>query len=261
MLGLSEIYCGESENLIKYLDDESIDLVVTSPPYDNLRKYNGLGDGWNYQTFIKIAIQLKRVLKEGGVIVWNVFDKVENGSRTGTSLKQCLKFQELGFNINDYMIWKKTNPMPSVRQPRYASNFEFMFILSKGKPKTFNPIMRECKCAGQKYDSTCKNIDGESGRKHKTFNINKETVDYSIWEFAVAQNKTGHPAVFPYELPYRHIKTWSNEGDVVLDPFVGSGTTILAALDLNRKYIGFDISKEYVDLTKKRIREHGKPNN
>ena len=106
-----------------------------------------------------------------------------------------------------------------------------------------------------------KNNDGESGRKHKTFNINKETVDYSIWEFSVAQNKTGHPAVFPYELPYRHIKTWSNEGDVVLDPFVGSGTTILAALDLNRKYIGFDISKEYVDLTKKRIREHGKSNN
>ena len=77
MLRLNEIYCGESENLLKYLDDESVDLVVTSPPYDNLRKYNGLGDGWNDQTFTKIAIQLKRVLKEGGVIVWNVFDKLD----------------------------------------------------------------------------------------------------------------------------------------------------------------------------------------
>ena len=146
--------------------------------------------------------------------------------------------------------------MPECKQPRYASCFEYMFILSKGKPKTFNPIMRQCKCAGQKYDSTCRNIDVDSGRTHKTFNINKETVDYNIWEIAVAQNKTGHPAVFPYEIPYRHILTWTNEGDIVLDPFIGSGTTALAALDLNRKYIGIEINGDYYKMANELINKN-----
>lgn len=255
MLNLNQIYCGNAVDLLKEIDDKTIDLVVTSPPYDNLRKYNGMGSGWNHDTFKIIANELMRVLKDGGVIVWNVYDKTENGSKTGTSLKQCLYFQEIGLNINDYMIWKKTNPCPVVQQPRYNPCFEFMWILSKGKPKTFNPIKVPCKCAGQKYDSTCKNIDGESGRKHKSFNINNEKTDYNVWEFAVAQNKTEHSAVFPYELPYRHIKSWSNEGDIILDPFIGSGTTALAAIDLKRNFIGFDISPEYVNLSKSQITE------
>lgn len=251
MLKLNDIYCGNALDLLKNVDDNSIDLIVTSPPYDNLRKYNGCG--WDYETFKNIANELMRVLKDGGVIVWNVFDKTENGSKTGTSLRQCLYFQEIGLNINDYMIWRKTNPCPVVSQPRYNPCFEFMWILSKGKPKTFNPIKVPCKCAGQKYDSTCKNIDGESGRKHKSFSINKEKTDYNIWDIAIAQNKTNHTAVFPYELPYRHIKSWTNVGDIVLDPFIGSGTTALAAIDLKRNFIGFDISSEYVALAKSRI--------
>lgn len=257
MLNLNEVYCGNAYEILKCIDDKSIDLVVTSPPYDNLRKYNSskLEDDWNEEIFKCIAKELKRVLKDGGVIVWNVFDKVENGSRTGTSLRQCLYFQEIGLNINDYMIFAKTNPMPQVRQPRYASNFEFMWVLSKGKPKTFNPIMRECKCAGQAYNSTCKNMGGESGRTHKNFNINKQAVDYSIWNMAVAKNNTNHTAVYPYELPYKHIQTWTNEGDIVLDPFMGSGTTALAAIDLKRNFIGSDVSQEYVDLCHQRIKE------
>lgn len=256
MLDLNEVYCGDAHELLGMIDDNSIDLVVTSPPYDNLRQYNSfrIEDDWNEERFKCVAKELKRVLKDGGVVVWNVFDKVENGSRTGTSLRQCLYFQEIGFNINDYMIFAKTNPMPQVRQPRYASNFEFMWVLSKGKPKTFNPIMRDCKCAGQSYNSTCKNMGGESGRTHKSFNINKQSVDYSIWNMAVAKNDTNHPAVYPYELPYKHIKTWTNEGDVVLDPFMGSGTTALAAIDLKRNYIGFDVSNEYVEMCKERIK-------
>lgn len=255
MIDLNQIYCCNSLDVLKQLEDKSIDRVVTSPPYDNLRKYNGIKEEWSEEIFKQIASELKRVLKDGGVIVWNVFDKVEHGSRTVNSLRQCLYFQEIGLNINDYMIFCKTNPMPQVKQPIYCSNFEFMFILSKGKPKTFNPIMRECKCAGQKYNSTCKNMGGENGRSRKSFDINKQSVDYSIWNMAVAKNKTIHPAVFPYELPYKHIKTWTNEGDVVLDPFVGSGTTVLAAIDLKRKFIGIDVSEEYVKLSKQRIKE------
>ena len=162
---------------------------------------------------------------------------------------------EIGLNLNDTMIWRKTNPMPQVKQPRYSSCFEYMFVFSKGIPKTFNPIMRECKLGGKLYDSTAKNMDGESGRHKLTYNVNKEMVDYNIWDIAVAQNKTSHPAVYPIEIPLKHIQSWSNEGDVVLDPFMGSGTTGLAALELNRKFIGIELNEEYFELSKQRILE------
>lgn len=154
----------------------------------------------------------------------------------------------------------KTNPLPVVKQPRYNPVFEYMFVFSKGVPKTFNPLMEPCKCAGQKYDSTCKNMGGENGRTHKTFNINKEKVMGNIWEIAVAQNKTVHPAVYPIEIPLRHIKSWTNEGDIILDPFMGSGTTALAALQLNRKFIGIEMNEEYYNLCNERIKEYGKKN-
>ena len=147
----------------------------------------------------------------------------------------------------------KTNPLPQVKQPRYNQVFEYMFVFSKGTPKTFNPIMIPCKCAGMEYDSTCKNIGGEDGRTHKNFNINKEKVKDNVWEIAVAQNKTNHPAVFPEKLAHDHILTWSNEGDLVLDPFMGSGTTGIAAIKLNRNFIGIEKVKEYVELSKERI--------
>ena len=251
---LNTILNGAAEEVLKTFDDNSIDLVVTSPPYDNLRKYNGAGDTWNKKTFEKIAKELARVLKPGGVIVWNVNDKTENGSETGTSLRQALYFMdECGLCLNDTMIWQKTNSMPQVKQPRYNQCFEYMFVFSKGKPKTFNPIMVPCKCAGQKYDSTAKNIDGESGRHKLSYNVNNEKVDDNVWRFAVAQNKTSHPAVFPLELPLRHIKSWTNEGDVVLDPFVGSGTTCIAAKMLKRNYIGIDMIEEYCEISKKQL--------
>ena len=98
-------------------------------------------------------------------------------------------------------------------------------------------------------------MGGESGRTEKHFKINEEKVDSNIWKFAIAQNKSLHPAVFPYELPYRHIRSWTNEGDLVLDPFIGSGTTALAAIDLGRKYLGFEMNEEYFNISKERIEE------
>ena len=255
MAELDNIYCGDAAELLKNISENSIDLTVTSPPYDNLRKYGGAGEGWNHEKFKEIARELYRVTKDGGVVVWNVGDKTEKGSETGTSFRQALYFMECGFNLNDTMIWEKANPCPAVRQPRYNQIFEYMFIFSKGAPKTFNPIMVPCKCAGQSYDSTCKNIGGENGRTEKHFKINNEKVDGNIWKFAVAQNKTIHPATYPMELPLRHIKTWSNEGDIVLDPFMGSGTTALAAIELNRHFIGIELNEEYANLSKKRILE------
>ena len=246
-LELSDTYVvlGDSEvTLSKIMDEECVDLVVTSPPYDELRQYNKEGV-WSVDKCRKIIEGIYRVLKPGGVVVWVVGDQTKNGSETGTSFKEALMFLEAGFKLNDTMIWRKKNPMPQVKQKRYNQSFEYMFVFSKGTPKTFNPIMVPCKCAGQKYDSTCKNMGGESGRTKKTFNINKEKVKDNVWDIAIAQNHTSHPAVFPYELAYDHVLSWSNEGDVVLDPFMGSGTTGLACMDLKRKFVGIEIDEKY----------------
>jgi site-specific DNA-methyltransferase (adenine-specific) len=250
-----QLYLNDAEKQLKSMEDNTIDLVVTSPPYDNLRSYMGVGDTWNHDKFCAIAKELYRVMKPGGVIVWVVNDKTEKGSETGTSFRQALHFMDIGFNLNDPMIWEKSNPMPQVKQPRYNQVFEYMFVFSKGTPKTFSPIMEPCKCAGQLYDSTCKNMGGENGRNHKTFNVNKEKVKSNIWNIAVAQNKTSHPAVFPIQIALDHIRSWSNEGDVVLDPFMGSGTTGLAALELNRNFIGIEMNEEYFNISNERILE------
>ena len=226
---------------------------MTSPPYDNLRKYNGTVDYWSFDKFKVLVRQMWRVMRDGGVIVWNVNDQTVDGGKTGNSFRQALQFIDTGFLLNDTMIWRKKNPMPQVRQPRYAACFEYMFVFSKGRPKTFNPIMRTTSCGGQEYHSTCKNMGGENGRTQKDFVINKESVDYNIWEIAVSQNNTNHPAVFPIEIPLRHIRSWTNKGDLVCDPFSGSGTTALAAIQLERDFVGCEINKEYYAEAQSRI--------
>ncbi len=256
-LETNRIYQGDAEDLLKQIADNTIDLTVTSPPYDNLRNYRGYGSGWNESKFKNIASELYRVTKHGGVIVWVVNDKTEKGSETGTSFRQVLYFLELGLLLNDTMIWEKLNPMPQVKQPRYNQCFEYMFVFSKGAPSTFNPIMIPTKCGGMHYKSTGKMITKDEGKRRKLdYNVNKEKVDSNIWKIAVAKNQTDnvkHPAVFPYDIPYRHIKSWTNKGDLVLDPFAGSGTTLLAAKELNRQFIGFEIVPEYVELINSKI--------
>jgi site-specific DNA-methyltransferase (adenine-specific) len=257
---INRIYNESCLDTMNRLPDSSVDLVVTSPPYeyekDGLRKYDSnTGLGWTKSVFEECVKSLYRVLKPGGVVVWNVADKVKNGSKTLTSFEQALFFKEVGFNVNDVMIWEKTNPLPQVKQPRYSNCYEYMFIFSKGFPKTFNPIMEPCKCAGQFYDSTAKNMDGESGRHKLTYNVNKEKVKSNIWEIAVAQNKTEHPAVFPYQIAHDHILSWSNEGDLIYDPFMGSGTTAAAAVHLNRNWIGSEISEKYCNIINTRLSE------
>lgn len=214
-----------------------------------------MGESWSESKFKDIVLGLWDVLKDGGVVVWIVNDKTEKGSKTLASFQQALYFQKVGFNVNDVMIWFKTNPCHAIKQPRYQDVFEYMFVFSKGKPKTFNPIMIPCKCAGNDYKSTTKNIGGENGRTYKEFKINKEKVKGNVWECAIAPNKTPHPAVFPEKLIIDHILSWSNEGDIVLDPFMGSGTTALACIKTNRKYIGIELNKEYVELANNRIDE------
>ena len=224
-----------------------VDLVITSPPYDDLRNYNSVVN------FELVANKLYSILKDGGVIIWNCNDKTKDGTESLTSFKTVIMFTESGFKLNDTMIWEKTNPMPQVKQPRYNQVFEYMFVLSKGKPKTFNPIMVDCKTANLIYKSTCKQVSKSKQRIKKELIINKQKVDSNVWKMAVAQNKTKHTAVFPLELPTRHIKSWSNENDLILDPFMGSGTTGIACKNLKRRFIGIELEDKYFEMAKKRI--------
>ena len=226
-------------DILKQLPDNCIDLVVTSPPYDNLRTYNNTLE-WSFEVFQEIAKVLARTLKGGGVIVWIVSDGTENGSETGTSFKQALYFKDIGLNIHDTMIWEKdTFSFP--HSNLYRNSFEYMFVFSKGKPYTSNLICdRQNKYAGTKVHGTSRKVDGTTFRKS---NDNKSLVaDYgvrfNVWKISSEKcNKTGHPAVFPYQLAHDHIISWSNENDLVLDCFSGSGTTAIACHNLKRRFI------------------------
>lgn len=234
---------------MKKMPDNFVDLVVTSPPYDNLREYNGY-----VFDFEPIAKELYRVLKSGGVIVWVVNDKKEKGSKTLTSFKQALFFKEIGFNIHDVMIWEKctfSSPIPNM----YHNVFEYMFILSKGKPKAFNPIIDKVnKKAGTKTKTTFREANGETtNRSEKT--VNDFGKRYNVWRInEVKNNMNGkHPAIFPEQLANDHIISWSNENDLIYDPFAGSGTTGKMAILNKRKCIMSEISAEYCDIIKKRL--------
>jgi len=214
---MNTIYIENCLDTMKRMPDGFVDLVVTSPPYDNLRTYNG----YSFD-FDSVVEQLFRVVKDGGVVVWVVGDATVNGSESGTSFRQALGFIDAGFRLHDTMIWRKTNPMPKVKTKRYFDVFEYMFVFSKGQPKSFNPIMQATKQGGKVYNSTVKKITTGMERVQKTFVLNGERFKDNIWDIAVAQNKTAHTAVFPEQIAYDHVLSWSVDGDVVYDPFLGS---------------------------------------
>ena len=242
-------------NGMQLLPERSIDLTVTSPPYDNIRDYKGYT--FDYK---KTLGQLFRVTKDGGVVVWVVADATVNGSETGTSFRQALYAMECGFNLHDTMIWSKDScSFPETT--RYNQTFEYMFIFSKGKPKTIHLIEdRKNKWGGLNVHGTFRKADGTTVSRGTTWSstICKDFGKrFNVWEIPSAKNnKTGHPAVFPKRLVVDHIRTWSNKDDMVLDPFLGSGTTRIAAYDECRNFIGFEISKEYFDKQEDRFIEH-----
>ena len=233
------------------MEEQTVDLTVTSPPYDNLRNYNG----YSFD-FENIAKQLYRITKSGGVVIWVVGDKI-NGGRTLTSFKQGLLFQEIGFSMHDVMIYQKKNT-PFMRSNAYTNCYEYMFVLSKGKPKTFHPIKEKTARSGFEMLTHNKLADGVNKKVRKE--LKKEKNKTNIWSYAVGLGGTtsdkiafGHPAVFPEKLVEDHILSWSNEGDLIFDPMVGSGTTCKMAMLNNRKYLGIDISEEYIAIARKRL--------
>jgi site-specific DNA-methyltransferase (adenine-specific) len=228
----------------KNIPDEFVDLTVTSPPYDNLRKYKGFI--FDYQSMIK---ELYRVTKDGGVVVWVVGDATIKGSETGTSFKHALYAKEIGFNLHDTMIYAKNNPIPQ-NHNRYEQQFEYMFVFSKGKPKTFNPLKIKTKTVGKEYNWKDTNDYGSTSAKRSRDEISivkKEKNMFNIWFMNVASSKYTNSAPFPKVLANDHILSWSNERDIILDPMCGAGTTCKMAWLNNRKFIGIDMSKEYIN--------------
>lgn len=246
MIELNKIYCIDNVQGMRMLDDESIDLTVTSPPYDNLRQYNG----YSFD-FENVAKELYRVTKHGGVVVWVVGDATIKGSETGMSFRQALFFMECGFNLHDTMIWEKTCCGCLGSTKCYLQNFEYMFVFSKGKIKTFNPI-EDRKNKKKPYHNTANGGLIEGKGKQRSIITKEYGRRTNIWNIQ-PQKLSKHPAAYPEQLAADHIKSWSNEGDLVLDPFMGSGTTAKVAIELGRKFIGFEISEEYVNLANKRL--------
>ena len=254
---------GDCLEVMKTMADKSVDMVLTSPPYDNLRTYKGYT--FNFEG---IAQEIYRVLKDGGVCVWIVGDATIKGSETGTSFKQALYFKEIGFNLHDTMIYRK-NSLAYPTFDKYYPCFEYMFILSKGKPKAINLIKdRQNKQAGKNITGNERSTNGElkemSGSKNKRV-IKENGIRWNIWDYNTGWQHSysedflkGHPAIFPEKLAEDHILSWSNEGDIVLDPFAGSGTTLKMAKKNNRSYIGIEISPEYIEIINKRIADHDK---
>lgn len=250
------LYHGDNVEVLRGIPDQSIDLVVTSPPYDDLRTYGG--HSWDFEG---LAAELWRVVKVGGVVVWVVADATVNGSETGTSFRQALHFKDIGFNLHDTMIYKKAGGSPNVHHPRYVHVWEYMFVFSRGSVATFNPHKkrRNSTIGTVRRPATKMQRNGEI----KAFNVetkvtSAESLECNVWEYLVG-NAAGdegvgnHPAYFPEALARDHILSWSNPGDVVLDPFSGSGTTCKMAKETGRRAIGIEVNEKYCEIAAKRL--------
>ena len=258
----AKLYNGDCIEVMQTMIEDGIkvDLTVTSPPYDSLRSYED-EVSWNFDKFKEVAQKLYEVTADGGVVIWVVNDQVRKGSETGTSFKQALYFKEIGFRLHDTMIFQKANYIPLTHN-RYEQSFEYMFCFSKGKPKTFNPIRIPCKHAGkvESYGSERRSLLDKNqamrAPEGKTYMATKDTKYHpNIFTYTLGGQKTGHPAVFPDKLAEDQIISWSNEGDLVFDPFMGSGTTGKMAILNNRNFIGVELVKNYYDISMKRIGE------
>lgn len=262
MIELGTIY---HENCLKTLErmpDDLIDMTITSPPYDDLRDYNGY-----HFPVENIAAGLFAKTKPGGVVVWVVADRTLNGNETLTSFRHALTFQEAGFRVHDTMIYAKNNPIPSDCGKRYRQMFEYMFCFSKGQPATFNPITEPTKSAGQKIkafritESGRGNVpDEDIGREIKTTRKVGNIFYYNVGTSS-SRDKIAfeHPAIFPEQLVEDQVSTWTNKGDVVYDCFMGSGTTAKIAHLLERRWLGSEISEEYVRIAYERLSRHVEP--
>lgn len=255
---------GDCLELLKDIPDGSVDLTVTSPPYDNLRTYNGNNDLWGEHVWKAVLAELYRVTKDGGVVVWVVGDATIKGSETGTSFKQALHAMVCGFNLHDTMIYQKNGGGAVGSNLAYWSGFEYMFVLTKGRISTFNPIKDRVNVKPPRVAVETQKRRTKNGgdRVRRTVARRKTGKRYNIWAYATGLNNATtntaafkHPAIFPEQLANDHILSWSNPDDVVLDCFMGSGTTGAMAVKNGRKFIGIELDPDYFKIAEERINQ------
>jgi len=257
-----KLLLGDCLERMKEIPDGSVDLTVTSPPYDNLRTYNGNNDQWGEHVWKAVLADIYRVTKDGGVVVWVVGDATIKGSETGTSFKQALWAMECGFRLHDTMIYEK-GVVAFPESVRYNNKMEYMFVFSKSKPNCFNGIKDHKNVSyGRKVTGYDRCQDGGKKERHGLGNICPEySLRGNVWKMWNLSRgfHTKHPATFPEQLANDHIISWSNSGDTVLDPFMGSGTTGVACLNTGRDFIGIELDKGYFDIAEKRINAGARP--
>lgn len=262
MIEVNKIYCENNLATMGRMPAGFVDLTVTSPPYDELRDYKG----YSFD-FEKMAPELFRVTKPGGVVVWIVGDSVVDGSETGNSFRQALGFMAVGFNLHDTMIYRKNGAAypANEKSQRYTQEFEFMFVLSKGTPKTVN-LLKDKKnkwFGASSFGQVTERMKGGGIKVRGKRTVGEFAFRTNIWAFNNGHGYSSddeiaykHPAIFPEYLAADHIKTWTNEGDLVFDCFGGSGTTAKMAYLSNRKWILSEISPAYVDIANERIKPY-----
>ena len=257
-----ELMKGDCLEMMKSLPDNGISLTVTSPPYDNLRTYKSSLE-WSSNVWEGVLKELYRLTAEGGVVVWVVGDSSIGGGESGSSFKQALYAMSCGFTLNDTMIYEKPNRRPrQYRANRYEQCFEYMFVFVKGtKSKVFNPLTEPCINAGKSINFTSRDAtkdnnftSGDVISTRKSVEVGAEKRKGNIWMYSNTGSKD-HPAVFPEKLAEDHILSWSNEGDVVFDPFMGSGTTGKMAVVHSRNFIGIEKVDNYFNIAEKRIQD------
>lgn len=251
--GMALLAVADAVQSSRTLPNEALALTLTSPPYDHMRDYGG---------YARIAIgqvnalarELFRATKDGGVVVWIVSDQTLNGGETGTSFRHAQAFMKAGFKLADTMIYQKANPGGARGSPAlYTQAFEYMFVLCKGclpqrdllkdRPNARPGVYRGG--GGRRSDDAAK-----ATRTIVTLEFGKRS---NIWTYSRDSETFGHPAPFPLALAEDHVRSWSDAGDWVYDPFLGSGTTMVAALRHGRNAIGSDINPAYVEISRSRL--------
>jgi site-specific DNA-methyltransferase (adenine-specific) len=253
---LNKVYQQDCIVGMRKIPDGAIDLVVTSPPYDNLRDYNGYSVDLN-----ETGKNIYRILKDGGVAVMVIQDQTKNFGKSLTSFRTIVDWcDNVGFKLFECVIYRKNGTEGAWWKNRFRVDHEYMPIFLKGeKPQYFNKDSLKVKSKhGGKIMTGFANrkTNGETG-KSITKAINEMKCRGTVWDYLMAGDKDPvkrkHPAPFPDKIPFDFINCFCPPNGIVLDPFVGSGSTVVGAKKLNRSFIGFDISEEYCNLTRKRL--------
>ena len=253
----NRIVCTDCLEGMAEMPDEIIPLSVTSPPYDDLRTY----DGHSKFDFFAVAKELYRVTMPGGVVVWVVQEQIVDGSESGETSRQRLAFANIGFRLHHTMVMGKSGGHQHSSN-RYGRPLEYALILSKGPPRYFCPLRdKPNKEAGRVKSFNNRQRDGSFApvkrRMTPPFGIRPP-----VWTYATGRNVTAkegyaldHPAVMPERMAQDHILSWSKVGDLVFDPFAGSGTVPKMARLNYRNYLGFEINPKYVQIARRRLRD------